>query len=88
MMGKITCMVDQIKILSVEKDGEDGVIVAFSDGTTDGFVVEELLGLRPRRRLSEEPKPEILPQPSITSLYHTSPHTGPGCEFGCPWSRF
>ena len=34
---------------SVELDGNDGVFVAFSDGTTAGFVVEELLELRPCR---------------------------------------
>jgi hypothetical protein len=45
-----------IKILSVEKDGEDGLIVAFSDGTTGEYVVEELLGLRPCRQLGELPK--------------------------------
>jgi hypothetical protein len=45
-----------IKILSVEKDGEDGLIVAFSDGTTGEYVVEELLGLRPCRQLGEKPK--------------------------------
>lgn len=62
--GKITCMIDAVRIISVEKDGEDGLIVAFSDGTTDGFVVEELLSLRPRRRQSEGPMLEILPKPS------------------------
>jgi hypothetical protein len=36
-------------ILDIEKDSEDGVIVTFSDGTTAGYVVEELLMLRPRR---------------------------------------
>ena len=38
-----------IKILSVEQDGRDGIIVAFSDGTTGEYVVEELLELRPKR---------------------------------------
>jgi hypothetical protein len=33
----------------VERDGEDGLIVTFSDGTTCGYVVEELLELRPIR---------------------------------------
>jgi hypothetical protein len=45
-----------IQILSVEKDGEDGLIVAFSDGTTGAYVVEELLELRPCRQLGELPK--------------------------------
>lgn len=46
-------MREQIRILSIEKDSEDGLIVAFSDGTTDGYVVEELLELRPVRERSE-----------------------------------
>jgi hypothetical protein len=51
-----------IQILSVEKDGDDGLIVAFSDGTTGAYVVEELLGLRPCRQLGEKPKGQNLPQ--------------------------
>ncbi len=38
-----------VQILSVKQDGNDGVIVKFSDGTSAGFVVEELLELRPKR---------------------------------------
>ena len=48
-------MSEAIIILNVEKDGEDGVIVTFSDGTQAGFVVEELLLLRPIREAVEEP---------------------------------
>ena len=40
-------MVESIRILTVERDGEDGLIVTFSDGTTAGYVTEELLELRP-----------------------------------------
>jgi hypothetical protein len=40
------------RILVIEKDGDDGLIVTFSDGTTAGYVVEELLMLRPRRELA------------------------------------
>jgi hypothetical protein len=50
------CMLNDIRILSVEKDGEDGLIVEFSDGTTGAYVVEELLLLRPCRQLGEELK--------------------------------
>ena len=32
-------MKDETLILKVEKDGDDGVIVKFSDGTTAGYVV-------------------------------------------------
>ena len=37
------------QILTVELDGKDGVFVTFSDGTSAGYVVEELLELRPKR---------------------------------------
>ena len=40
----------------VETDGEDGLLVTFSDGTTCGYVVEELLDLRPiREKVKETP---------------------------------
>jgi hypothetical protein len=55
-----------IQILSVEKDGEDGLIVAFSDGTTGAYVVEELLALRPCRHLGKEPKGQNHPQTPTT----------------------
>ncbi len=42
-------MVCPIQIQSVKQDGNDGVIVKFSDGTSAGFVIEELLELRPVR---------------------------------------
>jgi hypothetical protein len=42
-------MAESIKIVSIEPDGEDGIVVTFSDGTTTGYVVEELLELRPVR---------------------------------------
>jgi len=45
---------DSITILTAEPDGDDGVIVTFSDGTTAGYVVEELLDLRPFRELTPE----------------------------------
>jgi len=35
--------------MNLEKDGDDGVIVTFSDGTWGAYVVEELLELRPYR---------------------------------------
>ncbi|MGD0347464.1 MAG: hypothetical protein ABSA85_11950 [Terracidiphilus sp.] len=48
-------MTQDIKILKVEKDGEDGLIVTFSDGTIGGYVVEELLSLRPIREAVKDP---------------------------------
>ena len=38
-----------IQILAVELDGNDGLLVKFSDGTTGAYVAEELLELRPFR---------------------------------------
>ena len=40
---------DIVRLLAVELDGDDGLVVTFSDGTTGGYVVEELLELRPIR---------------------------------------
>ena len=40
------------RILQVEKDSDDGLMVTFSDGTTAGYVIEELLMLRPVREPS------------------------------------
>ena len=42
-------MKDKIHLLAVELDGHDGLIATFSDGTTSGYVVEELVELRPVR---------------------------------------
>jgi hypothetical protein len=46
---------DETHILKVEKDGGDGIIVTFSDGTIGGYVIEELLLLRPFRERVEKP---------------------------------
>lgn len=45
-------MPDPIRIMTVEKDDGDGLITTFSDGTTAGYVAEELLELRPKRELT------------------------------------
>jgi len=39
-------MRNPIHILTTARDGDDGLIVTFSDGTTGAYVVEELLELR------------------------------------------
>jgi hypothetical protein len=39
-------MGELIQILTVERDGQDGLLVTFSDGTIAGYVAEELLELR------------------------------------------
>ena len=52
-------MVGELQILEVEKDGEDGLIVKFSDGTICGYVVEELLEMRPiREKVKKTPDTE------------------------------
>jgi hypothetical protein len=51
-------MAEPTQILTVERDGEDGLLVTFSDGTIAGYVAEELLELRPFR---EPGKPEVKP---------------------------
>jgi hypothetical protein len=53
---------------AVERDGTDGIIVTFSDGTTDAFVVEELLELRPNRELCRDPGKYIPPRISKTHI--------------------
>lgn len=48
--------VDQPQILNVERDGDDGLLVAFSDQTIGAYVVEELLELRPIREKARKPE--------------------------------
>jgi len=43
-----------IRIIHVERDDSDGIIVTFSDGTIGAYVVEELLELRPHREPIKE----------------------------------
>jgi hypothetical protein len=58
----VFAMAEKIRLLSVEIDGDDGLIAMFSDGTTSGYVVEELLELRPCRERIREAKDQNLPQ--------------------------
>ncbi len=55
-------MSNLVRILGVEQDGGDGLIATFSDGTTAGYVVEELLDLRPVRIAARKPKDPDPPQ--------------------------
>jgi hypothetical protein len=50
-----------IQILTTELDGADGLIVTFSDGTTDAYVAEELLELRPYRQQTKTKTKSGLP---------------------------
>ena len=49
-------MADNIRILTLERDDPDGLIVTFSDGTSAAYLVEELLELRPCREPTENPR--------------------------------
>jgi hypothetical protein len=49
--------VGQPQILNVERDGDDGLLVAFADGTIGAYVAEELLELRPSAKKSEARNP-------------------------------
>jgi hypothetical protein len=51
-------MAEPIRILTVEREGQDGLLVTFSDGTIAGYVTEELLELRPHREPVRLPKPD------------------------------
>ena len=57
----------EIHLLAVELDGHDGLVVTFSDGTTGGYVIEELLELRPVRervqikKIQNAPKLKVQP---------------------------
>ena len=55
--------------MAVELDGVDGIMVTFSDETTGGYVVEELLHLRPiRERLRTKKNPGApMPLPALIS---------------------
>jgi hypothetical protein len=55
-------MAEPIRMLTVEREGEDGLIVTFSDGTTAGYVTEELLGLRPFREPTEKLQVQAAPK--------------------------
>jgi len=49
-------MAEEIQIPTTEPDGDDGLIVAFSDETTGAYVVEELLAFRTLREGSKTKK--------------------------------
>jgi hypothetical protein len=49
LMYMLSVMIGDIRILTVELDGDDRLEVTFSDGTIGVYVVEELLKVTPRR---------------------------------------
>ncbi len=56
-------MISTILIMTVEQDGDDGILVTFSDGTEAGYVVDELLELRPSRFPATLSDPAAAPIP-------------------------
>ena len=56
-----------INIVKIEKDSADGVLVTFSDGTVAGYIVEELLMLRPIRESVEAYRDRVDP-PRFSTL--------------------
>ena len=66
--GILFAMNNKTRILKVERDCDDGLIVTFSDGTRAGYVVEELLLLRPRRERVEEPSKSDRPFTIATKI--------------------
>jgi hypothetical protein len=60
--------------VAVEREDDFGLIVTFSDGTCDGYVVEELLNLRPHR----------LPVKSEVDIRHREQVQGSGRDQATP----
>ena len=54
-------MKNNVRFVAVQLDGEDGLVVTFSDRTTGAYVVEELIELRPYRETLKETKGRIVP---------------------------
>ena len=53
-------MDNKIRFVKLEADGDDGLIVEFSDKTVTAYVAEELLELRPyREKAAEQPAAEF-----------------------------
>lgn len=55
----IHSMTYRIRIPTAAHDGDDGLIITFSDGTTGAYVVEELLELRPYRERVKTKKTKL-----------------------------
>jgi hypothetical protein len=69
---------DAIHIVKVEQEGEDGVLITFSDGTIGGYVVEELLELRPSREMvSVTTRPNYHRSEGVAELLRTAQPTFP-----------
>jgi hypothetical protein len=42
----------RVKVIDVQRDGDDGILVTFSDDTIAGYLLQELMALRPYRESS------------------------------------
>jgi hypothetical protein len=73
-------MAEPVRILTVELEGEDGLVVTFSDGTTTGYVIEELLELRPFREPTAARRSRIDTRSGLPLVEAFSPTTGVRCR--------
>ena len=64
--GTLSTMASKIQILSIEKDGEDWMIVTFTDGTVGAYLAEELLELKPWRERVSKLDEQAAPVPSLS----------------------
>ena len=64
-----------VRMLSAVLEGTDGLLVTFSDGTTAGYLVEELLDLRPCRELTP-PFATKISADSLRPLFSQGPSAG------------
>jgi hypothetical protein len=69
-----------IEIVKVEQDGRDGILVTFSDGTIDGYVVEELLELRPIREVPDIDREMSRQTTATEGAFLTARGTGNGAS--------
>jgi len=69
---------EQIRILTAERDSDEGLIVTFSDGTTAAYVVEELLELRPAREPIRKPTSSNAARLNLDSAGETASSATPG----------
>jgi hypothetical protein len=66
-------MITSVTMFAAVLDGDDGLIVTFSDGTNAGYLSEELLKLRPKRAWTTtiplpQPEREIFPSKLKTDI--------------------
>ena len=66
-----------IRIVNIERDGDDGILVTFSDGTIAGYVAEELIELRPVR---ERVRSSLIVPGNVAPSKRGLPRAIPACK--------